>query len=462
MALGILNTALKYRFLKKMLGTKYRFSFVWFYLGSLLYGQANVVFGIAGTVRGNLIYLCACSLVLKMLLFHGSIVKKCFFTLWMYCASGIVFCTVFPLFHGLAVTNGLEGSPVEMINAADMISRLVEYLMMEILQRRLHLLKRDFADQDAFYLMYIILFIYAAQSMLLELFTGISDWQEGAVLPTALCCSLIGASGVGLHLFCVMMLEQRLLKRLAGQQYELLGRHLEASREQYDQLVKMRHDMKNHDLCLKQLLSEGKTEEAIHYLAQMDERMEQGQDAVQTGSVYVDALLTPKYHQARQLGIDISIRMSVPDEEKIAAVDICCILANGLDNAIEACGRAIQAGEPAGWIRMRSQTRTNYWVLEIRNSLPASAAAGHTFSDIKNLFMRNTADSEGRNGYGNIFSIKRFHFTGQQVPGIGLQNIRTAVERYEGVLEIQSGEEFSLNIMLPMPLAAKKNPSASS
>ncbi len=220
----------------------------------------------------------------------------------------------------------------------------------------------------------------------------------------------------------------------------MLGRHLEASREQYGQLEKMRHDMKNHDLCLKQLLADGKTEEALHYLAQVDERMEPGQDVVRTGSVYVDAVLNPKYQQARKLGIDISIRMSVPGEERIAAVDLCCILANALDNAIEACQRAIQAGKPAGWIRMQSQMHNHYWVLEVRNSI-------HTLPDVK---------------HGSLFSAKRLHFTGRQIPGIGLQNIRTVVERYEGVLEIRSQEEFSLNVMLPMPLTAKKNPSASS
>lgn len=438
-ALGLLETFLEYRFLKKMLGTKYHYTFVWFYLGSFLYGHANKAFVITGTVSGNFIYLCVCGFVLNMMLFHGSILKKCFFTLWMYCASGIVFCAILPLFHAAAVAHGAGHCPDAVINAVGLVSRLVQYLMMEILQRRLHLLKRDFADQDAFYLMYIIVFIYAAMNMLLNMFSGISDWSEDAVFPVALSCSLIAAAGAGLHLFCIIMLERRLLKRLAEQQYQMLEQHLESSREQYDQLIKMRHDMKNHDLCLQQLLADGKTEEAMHYLTQMDERMEYGQAAVRTGSVYIDALLNPKYRQARKLGIDISIRMSVPGEEKIAAVDLCCILANALDNAMEACERAIQAGEPAGWIRLESRMHPNFWVLEISNSLHTPAAVEH----------------------GTILSSKRFHFTGRQAPGIGLQNIRAVVERYEGVLEIQSGEIFSLNIMLPTPLAAKKNPSAS-
>ena len=39
----------------------------------------------------------------------------------------------------------------------------------------------------------------------------------------------------------------------------------------------------------------------------------------------------------------------------------------------------------------------------------------------------------------------------QQHPyGVGLQNIRSVVDRYEGVMEVESETEFSLNIMLPV------------
>lgn len=93
---------------------------------------------------------------------------------------------------------------------------------------------------------------------------------------------------------------------------------------------------------------------------------------------------------------------------------------------MEACDRAIQAGEPAGWIRMRSKMYSNYWVLEISNSIHIPVAAEQ----------------------GTFLSSKRLHFTGKQAAGIGLQNIRAAVERYEGVLEVKSREEFSLNVTM--------------
>ena len=428
-SMGVLDIFLEYRFLKEMFGAKYRFTFLWLYLGTFFYGHVNRIFLLAGTTLGNFIYLSLCGLVLNMLLFHGNAVKKIFFTIWMYCAPELAFCTMFPLFHAAAAANGTghcSGAALEFVSIS---ARLVQYVMMEILLRRIRLLRRDFSERDAFYLMYIIVFIYAAVNMMMNIFVGIGEWMEGTLIPTAICCSLIAAAGTGLHLFCVIMLERRLLERLAQQQYEMLSRHLENSGEQYDQMIKMRHDMKNHGLCLAQLLEDGKAEEALHYLTELDIRMEEGEALVRTGSVYADALLNPKYRQARKLGIDISIRMSVPGEEQIRAADLCCILANALDNAVEACQRGIRSGAPAGWIRMRSQIHRCYWVLEICNSIHEPVSVEH----------------------GKIRSSKRRHFTHRPVYGVGLQNIREAVERYEGVMEIDSGTEFSLNIMLPIP-----------
>ena len=443
---GVPSSFLQCRFLEKMLGGKYRYTYVWFYLGSLIYGQANVRFFRVGTIWGNLLYLCGCAFVLNMALFHGSTVKKSFFTLWVYCIPDVAFCAVMPLFYASAAARGQNGCSDIVLDALNITVHLIRFLMMEMLQRRLYVLKRDFTDRDAVYFMYIILFIYAAVTMQNDLFVGIEGWTTDVLFLAAVFCSLIASAGLGLYIYCIVMLEKRLLERMARQQYQMLGRHLEISKEQYEHQMKIRHDMKNHGLCLARLLAEGKTEEVLHYLEQWNIRMDCGTDNIRSGSVFVDALLNPKYQQANKLGIDISIQAAVPGEEEIAPVDLCCILANALDNAIEACQRGMKEGKPAGWIQMKSQMHTNYWVLEIRNSneIPSAAYKG-----------KNRGETPSAIYKGKLLSSKR---TGAY--GVGLQNIRTVVEQYEGVLDLQAGACFTLSVMLP--LTAKKNPSASS
>lgn len=419
---GVLYTFLQYRFLQKMLGSKYHYTFLWFYLGNLLYGQINVTFSLTVTTRGNLIYCCICAFILNMLLFHGSVIKKCFFTLWMYCIHGSVFGALFPFIHAAFLVKGLDGCPDWVINSVGVAACLVQFLMMEVLQRKLHILKRDFTDQDALYLMYIVLFIYAAVDMITTLFTGIQGLTAEMAVSLAWPCSLIALGGSGLHIYCVVMLEQRLVKRAARQQYQMMDQHLESLKEQYLQLSRFRHDSKNHMLCLKKLLGDENPHEALHYLEQMDGRMEQNTSEIQTGSIFADAILNPKYIQAKRLGIDISISMAVPSEDELAPVDLCCLLANALDNAIEACQRSIHENDPAGWIQMKSCLHKKYWIFEIRNSIHVPPA----------IYK------------GKLLSSKRRH-----AYGTGLQNIRTIVERYKGVMELQSGTQFVLSVMIP-------------
>ncbi len=433
--LGLFFTFYQSLFLKEMLGVKYRYTYLWFYLGTWLYGHINVWFGIAGTAWENMIYLCACAFALNTLLFQGSIIKRGFFTLWMYGiqeAAGIIF---YLLFMAAANLIGWKDCMDIILNAVNLMTALVLFFMMEVLKRKLHLLKRDFEDRDGIYLMCIIAFICSAAGMTAMTFDKVSNWDTEYIYRIVIPSGLLAVGGEILNIYCIIMLEQRLVERLAKQQYQILGQHLEISKEQYEQFIKIRHDLKNHSLCLEQLLEKENIEEARHYLKQWNSVIEEGETVIRTGSIFADALLNPKYQQAKKLGIDISIQMSVPGEERIAPVDLCCLLANALDNAIEACQRGIKTGHPAGWIQMKSQIYPNYWIFEISNS---------TYVSVK--------QHEGR------------FPSSKQVPisGVGLQNIRTVVERYEGVLALENGTSFTLNAMFPLPKASKNDPFTSS
>lgn len=455
---GFLDSFLRYRFLKKMLGVKYYNAYLWFFLGTFLYGQMNVRYTLAGTVWGNLAYLCVCSFGLNLMLFHGSVIKKGFFTLWMYCAPGIAFDVFFPLVRAAAIMNGESDCSYLAVKIVEMVSGLIFYLMMEVLQRELHILKRDFEDKDAVYLMCTLLYIYAANSTIQEMFIGIQDWWPENVWRAAVPCSLIALGGTMLYIYCIVMLEKRLLERLAKQQYEMLDRQMGDYTEQYRQLIKIQHDIKNHALCISQLLAEGKTEEAVYYLKELNIRMSQKENVVRTGSVFADALLNPKYHQAQASGIDISIKIIVPGEDVITPTDLCCLLANTLDNAMEACQRAVKEGNPAGWICMRSCMKQNYWVLEVRNSIQEIPVRKNgSFLSLKRLHSYGRKEifhdiGEDLHGMRTLPYKAGRQYCGleAQYYGVGLQNIKTVVEQYEGVMDIQCETDFSISIMLPM------------
>ncbi len=59
-----------------------------------------------------------------------------------------------------------------------------------------------------------------------------------------------------------------------------------------------------------------------------------------------------------------------------------------------------------------------------------------------------------------VKSRSLLHSKSSKPGGIGLQNMKAVVERYEGVLDIQSDSCFTLSVMLSLPSASKKRPSA--
>ncbi len=172
-ALGVFLTFYQYLFLKEMLGTKHRYAYLGFYLGTWLYGHINVWFYIAGTVWGNFIYLCVCAFALNTLLFHGSIIKKIFFILWMYGVQEVACSIFFPLFRAMAVLSGNDGDSDIILKAVDLLACLIAIVTMGILRRKLHLLKREFEDRDGIYLICMIVFICAAVSMMSTMIAGV-------------------------------------------------------------------------------------------------------------------------------------------------------------------------------------------------------------------------------------------------------------------------------------------------
>ena len=395
-----------------MLGTKYRYTFLWYYLGTWLYGDINVWYGIAGTVWGNMIYLCACALALNTLLFHGSAIKRSFFTLWIYGIHEVASAVLFPLFQSIAILNGQEINFDFIMRSVDLASCIASIFMMEILKRKLHLLKRDFEDRDGIYLVCIVTFICVTVSMTAMTFFQVNDWDTEYVCIVAVPHSLIALGGEVLNVCCIIMLERRLVERLAKQQHQMLRQQLETSKEQYEQLIKIRHDMRNHSLCLAQLLTNENIEEARHYLEQWNVSIEEGESVIQTGSIFADALLNPKYRQAKKLGIDISIQMRVPGEEKIAPVDLCCLLANALDNAIEACER-MEGGKK--WILIRISRQKQILNIEISNSIGQAPKE-------KDGELISSKENKKRHGYGS-------------------KSVRRIVDRHEGEIfyRIQEG-----------------------
>ena len=189
--------------------------------------------------------------------------------------------------------------------------------------------------------------------------------------------------------------------------------YLEAQKKHYDELVKsnmnirrMRHDMRGHIFCMNELLDRKDYDELAKYIHTLSEEFAKSEIKVRVGNDIADAIIAEKMQQAEKQHIKIEVDGDMSGIQ-IAAIDLCTILANILDNAIE----AVKTDEV---IHLSFQKTENFLLITQTNPVAQK---------------RKIVD-------GMIISSK----TDQEMHGFGIANIKSAVARYDGECEISCEE----------------------
>ena len=125
-------------------------------------------------------------------------------------------------------------------------------------------------------------------------------------------------------------------KRIAVYQRELIETHYKEVENMYTQMRGWRHDYRNHIQTMKVLASNGDMEGIKEYLNNLDTDLNTVDIAIKTGNAMADAIINSKVSLARSRDIDVSIDAHIPIKLKMSELDLCCILGNLFDNAIEA------------------------------------------------------------------------------------------------------------------------------
>lgn len=102
---------------------------------------------------------------------------------------------------------------------------------------------------------------------------------------------------------------------------------------------KFRHDVKNHMLVLRRLLDAGDTAEAQKYMQEITDTVSSMNVGIQCGNGFIDAILNEKQEICQKDNISLEVHGVISAPLTIGDYDICTILANGIDNAIEAIVR---------------------------------------------------------------------------------------------------------------------------
>lgn len=168
-----------------------------------------------------------------------------------------------------------------------------------------------------------------------------------------------------------------------------------------------RHDIYSQLGCLRLLLEDGKTKEALEHLQVIGNHFEElAIQKCHTGNELLDVLMNQKIQEAEKKGIRIEIegRMSQPDF--MDTYDLCALFSNMLNNSIEAC-EAIQGQERLITVGILSHGNTI--LFQVANPATAEMFAALKWGDTTKADCRNH--------------------------GFGMENIQRVVKKHGGEME---------------------------
>ena len=215
-------------------------------------------------------------------------------------------------------------------------------------------------------------------------------------------------------------LSKQIDKQLASYQQELIETHYREVENMYRQIRGWRHDYRNHIQTMKAYAASGDWEAIKNYLDLLDTDLNTVDTVIKTGNAMTDAILNSKISLAKSKDIQVTADAHIPVKLKTSEIDLCCIIGNLFDNAIDA---SMQLPADQRLIRVYMDMKGTQLYISFTNF-----TAGKKMAKVGGLFR--TTKGEGH--------------------GFGLVRIDAIVERLEGYISRNSEDgAFTTEILLP-------------
>ena len=184
----------------------------------------------------------------------------------------------------------------------------------------------------------------------------------------------------------------------------------------------LKHDMKNHLIYMEELIRQKKDEEVCKYIDELlNSRGLSHQGIVNSGNILVDGLINYKIPYMKSLNIDFQAEIAIPFDLKWPEDNLCIIIGNLLDNAIE------------GTQKLKEEERQIYLEMMLK--------VDNLFILIKNPCMEQSLMKKGD----HFLTTKN-----EEGHGMGLLSVKRAVEECQGSIytNVENGI-FQASVMLP-------------
>ena len=205
-------------------------------------------------------------------------------------------------------------------------------------------------------------------------------------------------------------------------QNELMVKAAEENQELNNEWRRIRHDFNNHISCIDMLLQMGNIEKARAYIQKLTQNSEHKALSVNVGNEIASAVINQKMVRAKNYQIRMEIRGDLPNHFLMEDNDLCALLSNALDNAIEAACQIEEVDKRQIELSMAYNERDV--LIKISNTVKQDI-------DSKNTLKTTKKD-------------KKMH-------GIGMRSMQAIIRKYEGNLSWKCEQQvLVLTIMVPI------------
>ncbi len=217
-----------------------------------------------------------------------------------------------------------------------------------------------------------------------------------------------------------MLLQKLINKRIESYQSELIEKYCAEVESMYTKMRGWRHDYHNHIQVMQASMALGRYEEVKEYLHQLNDDLTNVDTTIKTGQVMVDAILNGKLALAAKNNIPVNVKARLPEKLSIRTIDLCVIIGNLLDNAIE---ENINLPEEDRFLRIYIGVKNTQLYLCFTN------AAGKRKVKYAKTFLSTKGTSHG----------------------FGVSRVESIVKKYEGFFSADSEDGgFTAEILLPL------------
>jgi hypothetical protein len=214
-------------------------------------------------------------------------------------------------------------------------------------------------------------------------------------------------------------IENKIMKEKMDMEYKYYSK----MKENQESVRKLYHDMKNHMMCINNL--NNNNESLNEYIKEINSELLKCESSFNTGNMILDIILNEKKDICINKTINFESYIEFKKCEFIKVNDICTIFSNLIDNAIEACEK-INDGDR--YITLKSSyINQNFFIMKIENS---------KYNNIEN-----------KNGI--LLTDKEDKLT----HGIGLENVKQTIYKYDGEIDINyDNKKFMVKVLIPLPI----------